>query len=188
MPRRRGTPGVWTSIAFLLSAATAPLFPADVRGEWWDEDRHFRAPYRTTVREAGKVSVTVNLSRLLARLGLYREAFDLNSIRVVEHSADGRPLPCHFEKSPLYSATHHARGTVTWRVPEKTAPGQRLFHVYFDLESNGPKPALPMPHDPPTPNLVLNPSFEQPPKSRPPWHEERLCLNRKERQERKERP
>jgi len=161
----------------LALAAALAADSAVLAGPWWDSHWRYRAPCPVAAPHACALSAQISFSRLLWRAGGGRQAFDINSIRVIEHGPDGAPLagplPCAFEKADPYSATHNATGVLTWRIPERPGDGKRLFCVYFDTEDNGPKPSLPPPDPPPTPNLLPNGDFETRPESNPPWKVER---------------
>ena len=155
-----------------LGQATRARLPLS-QADWWNRDWRFRGVYRTPVADATTLTVKVSFSRLLAKLGAYRKAFDVNSIRLVEHAPDGKPLgkplPFAFERTARFSVTHNATGVLSWRIPKRPGAKGRAFGIYFDTEENGLKPKPPAPEDPPTPNLVANGDFEKRPKVNPPW-------------------
>ncbi|MBI5394160.1 MAG: hypothetical protein HZA91_02560 [Verrucomicrobia bacterium] len=69
-------------------------------------------------------------------------AFDPQSVRVVEHSADGAlvgEVPSQFDPAAKFDAQQHAAGNVVWIARGRTLPKMpRFFFIYFD---SAPKPA-----------------------------------------------
>jgi len=113
---------------------------------WWNRDWHYRTLVQIGSGSIERIDAVVRIkedfSLLLEQAGI-QDAFDTNSVRVVEYDASGKMLgeiPAQFDCIPGESA----RGEVVWIIPGKFRAGEkRNFCIYFDTVKNPKKPSGP---------------------------------------------
>ncbi|MFA6561550.1 MAG: family 20 glycosylhydrolase [Verrucomicrobiia bacterium] len=157
--------GLGDRSAIRRSRAPEPFEPPKdfaARCKWWNNDWQYRVLVKL---DAGRfervdypVEATLEFTRLLStvarhsvagsdsdtppRSGGLQSAFDPQSVRVVEHAADGALLgevPSQFDRVAKFDAQRHAAGNVVWIARGRTQPKTpRFFFIYFD---SAPKPA-----------------------------------------------
>ena len=134
-------------------SATATLADNDgSRAGWWNDGWDFRVPL--SVEAASHDRSDKPVERRLAFTDLFNEAgapgssLILNSIRVIETSADGlnvidEDVPLQFDPDGDFNASTNATGTLTFLMEDATDAGQaRHYHVYFDNEGSFDAPSV----------------------------------------------
>lgn len=130
------------------TVTVAAVVPNDA--PWWDETWDYRAPLTVFPEGAERVDkvvdTAINFSELMTAAGAGGPTFDLNSIRVLEVTADGDVIgevPFQFEPNLEYDPVSNAGGTLVWQLPGVTGVDQpRYFHTYFDKTVKGIEPAV----------------------------------------------
>jgi hypothetical protein len=128
-------------------SATATIADNDgSRAGWWNDDWDFRVPL--SVEAAAHDRSDKPVERRLPFTDLFNDAgapgssLILNSIRVIETSADGlnvidEDVPFQFDPDADFNASSNATGTLTFLMEGATDDGQtRHYHVYFDNEGS----------------------------------------------------
>ena len=156
--------------AIRRSRPPEPFEPARdfaARCTWWNRDWKYRVLVKLDAAQFERVDYPVeamlDFTRLLNHAGgatTSRQSsdhpvdcqnagdstafpkFDPQSVRVVEHTADGAlvgEVPSQFDPAVRFDAQQHAAGNVVWIARGRTQPkAPRFFFIYFDIT---PKPA-----------------------------------------------
>lgn len=113
---------------------------------WWNTSFHDRVPLQENVgayaRTDMPVDQSINFTTLLSTLSQSGQPLNLNSLRVVETSADGKTVvdanvPFQFDRSPTFDATTNASGDLVFILSGSSAANTtRYYHVYFDTGAN----------------------------------------------------
>ncbi len=118
---------------------------------WCNKSWNYRV--RVTVdsgsyaRENEIIEHRIDFTELLNSLGVY-DAFDNNSIRVVEYYDNGtvKSESCEgevfqFDKDLAYDKKNNAVGELIWVLKGYTPPNtKRIYYIYFDTEKNSKPP------------------------------------------------
>lgn len=151
-----------------LQRGKSPIKPV-----WWNKSFNYRIG---AVADSGMYDrvdalafVELNMVDVLKQLEP-SNAWDENSLRVVEHGEDGQIIAeraSRFIPSNTGGAPKAQKGTLVWRLPGKTESlTQRWFYIYFDTRNNGIKEKAAYADAPcpdgaiPGKNILENPGFE----------------------------
>ena len=126
----------------LQAGQRGPNIPAP----WADSSKRYRLPITAgpeAVIHNNKIAeLEIDFTPLLSSSG-NNGKFDPASLRMVEVDGSGTVLdlvvPFQFDQDAGYDAATKASGTLIWLVSGSTAAAtSRLYHLYFDDQSNGP--------------------------------------------------
>ena len=112
---------------------------------WWNKDWHYRTLIQlgagSVDRQDPIIRIKEDFSLLLEQAGV-SDAFDTNSVRVVEYDAAGKAseIPAQFD----CVQGEKARGEAVWIIPGKMKAGEKKnFCIYFDTVKNPKTPVKP---------------------------------------------
>lgn len=104
--------------------------------QWWNENWHYR--YFLSVNGSGNVSKSFNFTKNLNDLGVFSQAFENNTIRIINYTKDGtivgEILDYNFNESVDFDQINNATGILTWNATE--SPFEKFYCIYFDVTDN----------------------------------------------------
>ncbi len=120
--------------------------PSGIPTGWWNTSYHDRVAVTVNsgsyARTDKPVDYSINFTTLLSSLGQSGQPLNLNSIRVIETSADGQTVtnasvPFQFDQASNFNAATNASGDLVFIAAGSTAANTtRHYHVYFDTGAN----------------------------------------------------
>ena len=120
--------------------------------EWWNSSYTFRIKINFTSYNVDRINwpieLKLNFTEIINSFG-FNGTFDVNSIRVLEYSNEGKVLyllPHQFDKDENFDAYRNAYGELIFIANGTTyANTSRIFFVYFDILENGKKEKIEFP-------------------------------------------
>ncbi|MFH1641752.1 MAG: CARDB domain-containing protein [Nanoarchaeota archaeon] len=125
----------------LSTSIVLDIIMGNATASWWNTSWRFRVPVEinsTNITRKDKlIEQQINFTDLLIDIGFGDQAFDQNSIRVIEWSDNiSKEIFSQFDNSTRYNATSNAIGKVIWIMNSTTSSGfKRFYYIYFDTVS-----------------------------------------------------
>ena len=132
------------------TGSNSVTFTVDVvESNWWDLSWNYRIPVSVNTVDYNRVDEPIeqfiDFTDGFTQVGQAGLTFDINSVRVIEHDANGIPIneiSSQFDEDAGYDPNTNAVGTVVWIMDGVTDVNTtRYYYIYFDsVDNNKPAP------------------------------------------------